>query len=97
MRLSRRGCYEGIRAMRIVTIPETSGELIALLEQARDEDVILRLDNGSEFLLSAMDDFDHEISRTRRNEKLMALLDERAKQTQTIPQEEVKRQLGFGD
>ncbi|MBA3423967.1 MAG: hypothetical protein H0U04_05355 [Rubrobacter sp.] len=83
--------------MRIVTIPETSGELIALLEQARDEDVILRLDNGSEFLLSAMDDFDHEISRTRRNEKLMALLDERAKQTQTIPLEEVKRQLGFGD
>ncbi len=44
-----------------------------------------------------MDDFDHEIARTRRNEKLMTLLDTRAGQTKTIPLEEVKRQLGFGD
>ncbi len=83
--------------MKTVMIKGGSEEIRALLEQARDEDVILHLDDGSEFMLSAVDDFDHEISRTRRNEKLMALLDERAGQTQTIPLEEVKRQLGFGD
>lgn len=46
---------------------------------------------------STVDDFDHEIVRTRRNKKLMALLDERARQTRTISLDEVKRQLGFAD
>jgi len=82
--------------MKTVTIPEGSQEIRALLDQARDEDVILRLPDGSEFMLSAVDDFDHEIVRTRRNENLMALLDERAGQTHTIPLDEVKRQLGLG-
>lgn len=81
--------------MKTVTIAEGSTEINALLEQARDEDLVVRLADGSEFMLSAIDDFDREIARTRRNAKLMALLDERAKQTQTIPVEEVKRQLGF--
>ena len=83
--------------MKTVTIEGGSEEIRALLEQAREEDVIVRLSDGSEFMLSAVDDFDHEIVRTRRNEKLMALLDERAAQTQTISLDEVKRQLGFDD
>jgi hypothetical protein len=83
--------------MKAVTITGDSGEIRALLEQARDEDVIVRMDDGSEFLLSAVDDFDHEIARTRRSEKLTALLDERAGQTRTIPLEEVRRRLGFDD
>lgn len=82
--------------MKTVTIRGGSEEIRVLLEQARDEDVIVRMEDGSEFLLSAIDDFDHEIARTRRNEKLMALLDERAGQTQTISLDEVKRQLEFG-
>lgn len=68
-----------------------------MLDQARDEDVVVRMDDGSEFLLSAMDDFDHEIPRTHRNEKLMALLDERAGQTRTIPLEKVKAFLKPSD
>lgn len=83
--------------MKTVTIPQDSAEIRALLDQAREEDLIVRLDDGSEFLLSTIDDFDHEIAQTRRNEKLMALLDERAGQTQTVPLDEVKRELGFSD
>jgi hypothetical protein len=83
--------------MKTVTITEGSAEMRALLDQARDEDLIVRLDDGTEFLLSAIDDFDRAISQTRRNERLMALLDERARQTQTIPLTEVKRELGIGD
>ena len=83
--------------MKTVTVTEGSREIEALLKHARDEDLVVRLSDSSEFMLSAVDDFDHEIARTRRNEKLMALLDERAGQTRTIPLEEVKRQLGFGD
>jgi hypothetical protein len=40
-------------------------------------------------------DFDLEIVQTRRNEKLMKLLDTRRKQAQTIPLDEVKRRLGI--
>jgi hypothetical protein len=83
--------------MKTVTITGDSAEIRALLEQARDEDLIVRLSDGSEYLLSAVDDFDHEIAQTRRNERLMSLLDERARQTQTIHLEKVKQQLGFGD
>jgi hypothetical protein len=83
--------------MKTITITEPSTEIKALLEQAREEDVIVRLADGREFLLSAVDDFDHEIARTRQNERLMAFLDARAKQPRTIPLDEVKRQLGLRD
>ncbi len=81
--------------MKTVTITGGSEEIRALLNQARDEDVIVRMEDGSEFLLSAIDDFDHEIAQTRHNEKLMALLDERTRQTAAVPLNEVKRQLGL--
>jgi len=45
--------------------------------------------------LDGLDDSDEELVRTRRNEKLMALLDERDKQTKTIPLEVVKQYLGL--
>ncbi len=83
--------------MKTVTITEGSEEIRALLDQARDEDLIVRLDDGSEFMLSAMDDFDYEIALTRRNERLMSLLDARAGQTRAVPLEEAQRQLGFSD
>jgi hypothetical protein len=47
--------------------------------------------------VTAVDDFDRELARTRQNAQLMALLEERAKQTRTIPLDEVKRQLGLSE
>ena len=81
--------------MKTVTIPSQASELQALLEQARDEDILVRTDDGTEFLVSVIDEFDQETALTRQNAKLMALLDERAKQEETIPLAEVKRQLGL--
>jgi hypothetical protein len=70
-------------------------DVARLLDQARNDDLIVRLPDGSEFLLVAVDDFDQEIGRTRNNPRLMALLQARAKQTATIPLDEVKRRLGM--
>ena len=81
--------------MKTVAVPPQAAEIIALLEQARDDELLVRTADGSEFLLTAIDEFDREIVRTRQNAKLMTLLDERAKQTKTIPLDEVKRQLGL--
>lgn len=81
--------------MKVVDVPNQAKEINELLEQARQEDLLVRSADGSEFMLTAVDDFDQEIAATRRNEKLMALLDARAKQKATIPLEEVKRRLGL--
>lgn len=82
------------RPVKTIELPRASQEVASLLDRARDEDLILRLPDGSEFLVIACDDFDEEIVRTRKNPKLMAMLEQRARQTATIPLDEVKRRLG---
>jgi hypothetical protein len=84
--------------MKTVTISPQSAELSALLDQAKEDDLLVQAPDGSEFVLSAVDDFAYEIARTRQNAKLMAFLDERAKRAKEspgIPLEEVERQLGL--
>jgi len=81
--------------VKTIDLPQASPDLALLLDQAHDEDLILRLGDGREFLVVAIDDFDDEIARTRNNPKLMALLEARAKQTATIPLDEVKKRLGM--
>jgi hypothetical protein len=83
--------------MKTVNLSNPTTELTALLDQANDEDIVVRLADGREFLLSAVDDFDIEIAQTRQNEKLMAFLEERARQTDTVPLDEVKRRLGIAE
>jgi hypothetical protein len=81
--------------MKTIEITQTPPDVAALLDQAREDDVVVRLSDGSEFLLVAVDEFDREVARTRANPRLMALLDARAAQTETIPLDEVKRRLGL--
>jgi hypothetical protein len=83
--------------MKTINLSNLTNELTALLDQANDEDVVVRLADGREFLLSAVDDFDIEIAQTRQNTKLMALLEERARQTRTVPLDEAKRRLGIAE
>jgi hypothetical protein len=83
--------------MKTVSIPPQASEVNALLQQARDEDVLVRAADGTEYMVTVVDDFDQEVARTRHNAKLMALLDERAKQEQTVPLADVKRELGLSE
>ncbi len=81
--------------MKTIEIDQPAPDVALLLEQARSDDLMLRLADGSEFLVVAVNEFDQEIARTRNNPKLMALLESRAKQAATIPLDEVKRRLGL--
>jgi hypothetical protein len=81
--------------MKTISIPPQAAEVNALLAEARQQDILVRTADGTEFMLTAIDDFDEEVVRTRRNDLLMALLDDRAKQTQTVALADVKRQLGI--
>ncbi|MFH1918959.1 MAG: hypothetical protein ABIP48_03595 [Planctomycetota bacterium] len=83
--------------MKTVSIPPQATEVNALLEQARDDDILVRMADGTEFMVTVIDEFDEEVGRTRQNAKLMALLEERAKQEQTVPLADVMRQLGLSE
>ncbi len=81
--------------MKTIELINASPDIASLLDQARADDIVVRMADGSEFLLVAVDDFDREIARTRANPRLMALLESRAKQTTTVSLEEAKRRLGL--
>jgi hypothetical protein len=80
--------------MKTIDLPTVSKEIAGLLEQARQDDLVVRLADGSEFILAAVEDFDLELARTRLNSNLMKLLDARAQQTTLIPLTDVKRRFG---
>ena len=80
--------------MKTIDLPSVSKKIAGLLEQAREDDLVVRLADGSEFMLVAIDDFDLELARTRANPDLMKLLDSRAQQTKLVPLDEVKRRFG---
>ena len=81
--------------MKTISIHPDASDVNTLLEQARQEDLLVRAADGTEFMLSAVDEFDLEIARTRQNAGLMALLEKRAKQAETLPMDEVRRQIGL--
>lgn len=82
--------------MKTIDLQQGSVEVEGLLNQAREDDVIVKLADGSEFLVSAVSEFAQEVANTRRNESLMKFLDNRAaNRGKTIPLNEVKRRLGL--
>ncbi len=82
--------------MKTISIPVDATDVNSLLESAREDDVLVRAADGSEFILTAIDEFDPEVARTRQNARLMAFLDERARQTKTVSLEEARQQLDLG-
>ena len=81
--------------MKIIELAVISPDVANLLDQARADDLIVRLGDGSEFLLVSIDEFDKEIARTRANPKLMAMRERRARGIESVPWDEVKRQMGL--
>ena len=81
--------------MKTITVSTRTKTLVALLKRAKRGGLILRSSDGHEFILAEIDDFDREIELTRQNKKLMKLLDERGKQTETLKAAQVRAQLGL--
>jgi hypothetical protein len=79
--------------VKTLTVSARERALSALLKRAQRGGVILRSPEGREFILAEIDDFDREIELTRKNKRLMKLLDERAKQTRTISLAEAAARL----
>jgi hypothetical protein len=81
--------------MKTVLVTRRSKSINDLLKQARKQNVILRSEDGKEFILAEVDDFDREIELARQNKALMKYLDERGKEKATIPLEDLEKELGL--
>ena len=80
--------------MRSITVSPRARTLTALLKQAEEEDLILRTEDGRQFVLAEIDYFDREIELTRENDDLMRLLNSRGREKATISMDEAKTRLG---
>ena len=82
--------------MRTITVSKRARGINDLLKRARRQNLILRSPDGHEFILAEVDDFNREIELTRRNRRLMKLLDRRVSQNTVVPLAEAKTRLGLG-
>ena len=65
--------------MKTIDVPRRAEALNKVLRQAREENLILRAADGTEFVVVEINDFDREIETTRENKELLKFLTARAR------------------
>jgi hypothetical protein len=83
--------------MKLVTVPERAREINSLLDQAREENLVLESADGSQFILAEIDDLDREVELARQNVELMELLDQRGREPATITLREARALLALDE
>jgi len=81
--------------MKTISLSEKSYTLEHTLTLASQDNIILETLDGRMFILAEVDDFAQEVALVRQNDELMAFLAERSKETERIPQSQVKVMLGL--
>ena len=81
--------------MKTIDVSRRAQALNKVLRQARQENLILRTADGTEFVVAEIDDFDRELELTRENKELMKFLTARERDPRRIPLDQVKRRLGL--
>jgi len=79
--------------MKTLDLSSTTPTVNELLDLAGEDLIIIKAPGGREFVLAEVEDFEDEIARTRQNAELMALLDERSRETVTYTLEQVRERL----
>jgi hypothetical protein len=81
--------------MKTIEIAGNTIDIQELLRLASDNNLILRTEDGKEFLLAEVDDFEQEVALVRQQPELMAFLEERSKPDTTYTLDQVKEMLGL--
>lgn len=81
--------------MKTIELSNTVFTFTDVLQLATEDNIILKTEDGRQFVLAEIDDFDKEIELTRQNEELMRFLDERSQETTTFSLREVRKQLNL--
>jgi hypothetical protein len=83
--------------MRVIDLAQQKLDLEQLLDLARQGSVLLLTAEGEEFCVAEADDFEREVEALRNSRAFQQFLDERSKDTRTIPLEELEKELEKAD
>ncbi len=81
--------------MKTIALSEKPYTLEDALILAGQDNLVLETSDGRVFILAEVDDFAEEVALVRQNDELMAFLAERSKETERIPQAQVKAVPGL--
>jgi hypothetical protein len=79
--------------MKEIDLSARAMSLPEVLHLAGENNVVLRTAEGRQFLLAEIDDFADEVAAVVKNRDLMKLLDDRSKETKTVPLSEARERL----
>jgi hypothetical protein len=81
--------------VRTIELAQSNLTLIELIDLAKEDTLILRKPDGTEFVLSAVDDFSAEVEALSQNQEFMDFLAERSRSTKRVSIEEARKHLGI--
>lgn len=81
--------------MKTIELAQSNLTIIELMELAQEDTLILKKSDGTEFVLSVIDDFATEVEALRQNEEFMEFLAQRSRSTKRLSLEEARKRLGI--
>jgi hypothetical protein len=81
--------------MKTIELAQSNLTIVELMELAQEDTLILKKSDGTEFVLSVIDDFATEVEALRQNEEFMEFLAQRSQSTKRLSLEEARKRLGI--
>lgn len=78
--------------MKKIDLLRQNPSLLEVLELAQKEPVLLLTAQGKQFFLAEADDFDREVELLRASQAFQRFLDQRSRETVTVPLEEIEKE-----
>ena len=81
--------------MKMIYLAQENPTLLELLTLADKNNVLLRTQEGREFILAELDDFNREVELVRQHEELMGFLAQRSRETKAYTLKEARKILNL--
>ena len=79
--------------MKTIYLSRENPTLLDVLALADEDNIILRTQEGREFVLAEVNDFSREVELVRQHQELMAFLGQRSQETKTYTLKEARERL----
>lgn len=81
--------------MKTIELAQSKLTVFELIELAERDTLILRKPDGTEYVLSPVDDFAAEVESLRQNQEFMEFLAQRSRSTKRVSLLEARKRLGI--
>jgi hypothetical protein len=81
--------------MKTIELDQSNLTIVELIALAEEDTLILRKIDGSEFVLSAIDDLSAEVETLSQNQEFMDFLVDRSRSAKRVSLEEARKRLGI--